>query len=352
MNRRDVMTLLAAVAAASPLSKARAAGGDVRGYGMKPDASPAANAAALQRCLNDNIGAPVTIPGADADYQLAGKISAPANTSIVLGDGARLRWVSTQANGSTFMRSPTRPGIEVLGDNFRLTGKGQIIGPSHGAYVAQEIGIVCVGGDARTPRRGFEISDGVEILNWGGIGVATQFVQNVKVVRTSVHDCGYGGMRFLSCQNGAITSNSVGAIGPGADGNAYGISCSHDSLNYGDDPHAATNGRLAANPFCTSFEVAGNTVFDIPLWAGVDFHGAYECQAHNNRVYNCRHGLLLQGSSNAGGDFAGENNSVVSNLVTTARMNGEPTTITAQTRLGISVNGGKRVQASVDRGAR
>ncbi len=344
MNRRDAMTLLAAIAAASPLPKARAADGDVRSYGMKPDASPATNAAALQRCINENAGARVMIPGADADYQISGKISAPANTSIVLGDGARLRWVATQANGSTFLRSATRPGIDVLGDNFRLTGKGQIIGPSRGAYVAQEIGIVCVGRDARTPRSGFEISDGVEILGWGGIGVATQFVQSVKITGINVHDCGYGGMRFLSCQNGTILTNTVGAIGPGTDGNAYGISCSHDSLNYGQDPQAALNGRLAANPFCSSFEVAGNTVFDIPLWAGIDFHGAYDCRAHNNRVYNCRHGLLLQGSSNAGGDFAGENNAVTSNVVTTARMNGEPTTISAQTRLGISVNGGKQLR--------
>ena len=76
---------------------------------------------------------------------------------------------------------------------------------------------------------------------------------------------------------------------------------------------------------------------------GIDFHGAYDCRAQSNQVYNCRHGLLLQGSSGAGVDFAGENNSVVGNAVTTARINGGPTTVTAVPRLGISVNGGKLV---------
>jgi len=343
MNRRDAITLLVGFSASVPFVRARAASGDVRAYGVKPDATPEANTAALQRCLNENAGTPIVIPGADADYQLSGKLSAPAGTTIVLRDGARLRWVSTQPNGATFLRAATRAGIEVLGDNFKLSGKGQIVGPSAGAYVERESGIVCVGNGTAGARRGFEVSDGIEIRNWGSHGIATQFVREVRVVNIKVTNCGYAGMQFLSCQNGKVLSNTIGEIGPGTSGNAYGVSCNHDSLNYGDDPQAASNGRLVANPFSSGFEIGGNTVYDIPLWAGIDFHGAYECQAHNNNVYNCRHGILLQGGSNAAVDFAGEHNSVTGNAVTTSRRNGEPTTITAPMRLGISVNGGKRV---------
>jgi parallel beta-helix repeat protein len=344
MNRRDAIALLAGVGAAVPFARARAASGDVRSYGMQPGATPAANASALQRCLNTNVGAQVMIPGADADYQLTGRISAPAGTSITLRDGARLRWVATEPSGSEFLRSPTRPGIEVLGDSFRLTGNGRIIGPSPGVYVAREVGILCVGNGAGGARRGFEISEGVELLDWGSHAIAAQFVRDVRIVRTKISGCGYAGMQFLSCQGGQILSNVVGPIGPGTSGNAYGISCTHDSSNYDSDPHAADDGRHAANPFCTGFEVAGNTVYDIPLWSGIDFHGAYECQAHNNSVYNCRNGILLQGSSGAGVDFAGERNSVTSNTVTTSQKNGSPTSITSVVRLGISVNGGKRVR--------
>ncbi len=343
MNRRDAIALLAGLSAAAPFRRVRAASGDASSYGLKPDSSPQANTAALQKCLNDNAGHQVVIPGADAEYQFSGKVSAPAGTSIVL-QGARLRWVATEPNGAVFLRAPTRCGIEVLGDNFRLTGKGQITGPSQGVYVGRETGIVCVGESAKALRRGFEVSDGVEIRNWGSHGIATQFVRDVRVANINVTNCGYAGMQFLSCQNGKVLTNSIGNIGPGTSGNAYGVSCNLDSLNYGDDPQAAVNGRLVANPFCTAFEIGGNTVFDIPLWAGIDFHGAYECQAHNNKVYNCRHGLLLQGGSNAAVDFAGEHNSVTGNTLTTSRMNGDPTTITEAMRLGISVNGGKRVR--------
>ena len=343
LNRRETVALLSGLGLSAPFAKLRAASRDVAAYGFKADASAAANTAALQQCLNDNAGTTIRIPGAQADYQLSGRITAPAGTSLVL-DGARLRWVATEAKGSTFMRSPTRPGIDVIGDNFRLSGSGQIIGPSDGQYVAQEIGILCVAGGRDAPRRGFTIGDGVEVRNWGSIGIAAQFVTDVQVTRIKVSACGYGGMRFMSCRNGKVLSNTVGAIGPGASGNAYGISCTHDSLNYDQDPQAAADGRLAANPFCVAFEVAGNTVLDIPLWAGIDFHGAYDCQVHKNSVYNCRHAILLQGSSNAGADFAGENNAVVDNVVTSSRQNGEPTTITETTRLGISINGGKRVR--------
>jgi hypothetical protein len=343
MNRRDAMMFLAGLGAAAPFSRAGAAGGDARSYGLRPDGTPAANSAALQRCLNANAGAQIVIPATDADYQLTGRITAPAGTSINLTDGARLRWVATEVSGSPFLRAPTRPGLEVLGDNFRLRGKGQLIGPSRGTYVANEIGIFCVGGGRDAARRAFEVSEGIELLDWGSHGIVAQFVREVRIAHVKIAGCGYAGMQLLSCQNGQILANLVGPIGPGTSGNAYGISCTHDSFNYAADPHATDDGRQAINPFCMGFEVAHNVVTDIPQWTGIDFHGAYECQAHDNQVYNCRNGLLLQGSSGAGVDFAGERNSVTNNLLTTTRMNGEPTTVSEVTRLGISVNGGKRI---------
>jgi parallel beta-helix repeat protein len=311
---------------------------------MQPSAQAEVNSAAFQRCLNDTVNGPVTIPGADGEYLLAGRITVPAGRTIVLGDGARLRWLATEpASGGPFLRFATRPGLEVLGDEFHLTGRGQILGPSRGAYTALEIGLLCVGNGIDAVHRGFEISDGIEFRDWGSHGIALQFVRDVRIRGISVRECGYAGMQFLSCETGHILSNTVSAIGPGASGNAYGISCTHDSFNYAADPNAASDGRRAANRFCIDFEVAHNTVQDIPLWAGIDFHGAYDCRAHDNQVYNCRHGMMLQGSSGNAVDFAGENNSVESNSVTTRRLNGEPTTVTALSRLGISVNGGKIV---------
>jgi hypothetical protein len=364
MKRREVIAALAG-AILQPLS-ARAQGmprssgetragviptdtsfayGDVRRYGMSVAATPADNAAALQRCLNASAGAAtVTIPGAGADYQLRGRISAPPGTSIVLGDGATVRWIATEPSSSQLLGAACRPGIEVTGGDFRLTGNGRLIGPSSGAYVGNEIGILCLGQSASAMQSGFTVADGVELAGWGSRAIALQFVSDVQVSNIRVSNCGYAGMQFLSCRRGRIQSNHVGEIGPGTSGNAYGISCTHDSRGYAADPNAADNGRNAANPFCIDFDVAYNSVYDIPLWVGVDFHGAYDCHARNNSVFNCRHGLTMQGSSGEAGGFGGENNEVTSNLVTTRRMNGDPTTVTAVPRLGISLNGGARVR--------
>ena len=319
--------------------------GDVRRYGMSVNAAPGANAAALQRCLNASAGrATVTIPGADAAYQLTGRITAPPGTTISLADGATLRWVATEPGPTALLGAPCRPGIEITEGDFRLTGKGRLVGPSAGSYVANEIGILCIGPNATALRSGIAIADGVELSGWGSRAILLQFVSDVRVSGISINNCGYGGMHFLSCRRGQIHSNTVGNIGPGASGNAYGISCTHDSRNYAADPNAVDNGRNAAHPFCVDFDVASNTVHDIPLWVGVDFHGAYDCHARNNRVFNCRHGITMQGSSGDAAGFGGENNEVTNNTLTTRRMNGDPTTVTAVPRLGISINGGARIR--------
>lgn len=319
--------------------------GDVRRYGMTVTAAPGENAAALQRCLNASAGAvTVSIPGADAEYQIRGRVTAPPGTSISLGSGATLRWVATEPSPAALLGAPCRAGIEVLGGDFRLTGNGRLLGPSGGAYVPNEIGILCLGENATALRSGVTIADGVELSGWGSRAIALQFVSDVQVSNITISNCGYAGMQFLSCRRGRIQSNHVGEIGPGASGNAYGISCTHDSRAYAADPNAADNGRNAANPFCIDFDVAYNTVYDIPLWVGVDFHGAYDCRARSNSVFNCRHGVTMQGSSGDAVGFGGENNEVISNAVTTRRMNGDSTTVTAVPRLGISINGGARVR--------
>jgi len=368
LNRRDAITVFGAAAlqpllnhrVSAAISRERSSGeikagvtptdfsfpyGDVRRYGMSVAASPSDNAAALQRCLNASAGSTVvTIPGADAAYRVSGRITAPSGTSIALVTGATLQWVASEPGGSALLGSPSRPGIEVVGGDFRLSGNGKLAGPSPGVYVANEIGILCVGKSAAAMLSGFAIAEGVELSGWGSRGLALQFVNDVQVSGITVRNCGYAGMHFLSCRHGRIHSNTVGEIGPGTSGNAYGISCTHDSRSYAADPNAVGNGRNAANPFCTDFDVAFNTVHDIPVWVGVDFHGAYDCHARGNRVFNCRHGVLLQGSSGDATGFGGENNEVINNAATTRQMNGEPTTVTAVPRLGISVNGGERVR--------
>jgi parallel beta-helix repeat protein len=351
MKRRAVLSLLATsgiyvvttrAAVDAPRLNTSFPTGDLRRYGVAPSGAPEVNSAALQRCLDESAGkATVRVPAADADYTLAGRITAPAHTTIVLEKGARLRWVSTQQNGGELVRSPTRPGLEVVGDNFSLTGEGHIIGPSTGAFVASEIGLFC-SGTTSARRRGFIVGQNVDFMNWGQFGIVAAFTSNIEITGITVHHCGYAGIACLSCADGKILHNEVGAIGPGANGNAYCISCTHDSRYYNQDPNAESNGRAVANPFCSNMLVEGNTAYDNPLWTGIDFHGAWDCTARGNHVYNCRHGVLMQGSSGDGIDYSGSANTVIGNSVTTKRLNGDPTQVTQPTRLGISVNGGHR----------
>ena len=87
MKRRDAIALLAMAGTVAPFNRLRAASSDASRYGLSAAARPEVNAAALQRCLDDNAGGTVTIPGSDGEYPLAGRITVGAHTQLMLGDG-------------------------------------------------------------------------------------------------------------------------------------------------------------------------------------------------------------------------------------------------------------------------
>lgn len=149
-------------------------------------------------------------------------------------------------------------------------------------------------------------------------------------------------MTFFSCGLGRIKDNEVYSITPGTGGNAYGISVSHDSTNYSTDPNIATP-RLVANPFCNDFEIAGNTVYDIPLWTGIDGHGGYEIRVHHNQVNNCYIPIQITKSSGGAILYAGENNSVTDNIVSSLKRDGSATTVASFDAYAINVSGGSTV---------
>lgn len=323
--------------------------GDGRRFGMKADGSTD-NTNAFQSALDEAAGiAPVLIyPGASY-YKLVGRVTAPANTMIVLIGGAELRWTATTANGSNFLGAATRPGIEVTGDKFTLTGQGKLTGPSAASYVANEVAIFSKGTSSLVRRTQFWIEGEVEIHNWGYGGVLGQFLDDTDVSGALVHDCGYLGIMFLSSGHGSVQRCHVHTITPGTDGNAYGISLTHDSTDYDLDDHVDgtidTNGRLAVNPFCNDWDISANVVHDVVLWTGIDAHGGYELTVHDNAVYNCRHGILLGGGSGDAANYGGEAKCVRDNFITTRKRDGTATGVTATDRYGIIVNGGTTVRS-------
>lgn len=300
------------------------------------------NTAALQRLVNGAAGnVPVVIRKFGSFYKLTGQVTIPANTHIILEDGATLQWTATTATGPVFQGNNSRAGLVVNGNNFLLTGRGALIGPSVASYTQTECAIVMIGPSAANPLVGFTVNGKIEFTAWGWGMCLLQFVRTIDVIGTYVHDVGYLGMFFASCMDGRVQRNTVGSVTPGTGGNAYGISCSHDSTNYSSDPNAGT--KQALNPFCTDFDVSYNEVYDIPLWEGVDAHGAYETHFHHNKIYNCANPISLAGSSGAAANYAGWNNSVTDNVCTTLRRDGTASTISVTPRTGIGVSGGSTV---------
>lgn len=275
--------------------------------------------------------------------RLTGRVTAPAGTRIVLHDGVEIRWTATTATGSNFMGSATRPGIEVTGDNFRITGHGTIRGPSSGSYVANEVGIYMLGTSTGSRKSGLYVGDGIEILNWGSYGILPMFVDNVDVIGAHVHHCGYIGVFPNSCTHGRIQRNRIHSMTPGTGGEMHGISLSSDTTDYDLDPNASTNGRLAANPFCIDFNISDNTVYDMVSWTGIDAHGCYDTVVAHNKIYNCRRAIQIASSSGDAIAYAGEGNIVAFNTITSRKVDGSATSVAGGLIDGITVNGGATV---------
>ena len=299
------------------------------------------NTTAFQDLLDDSAGKrPVTIGKRGSGfYKLTGRVTAPAHTHIVLEDGAELRWTATTATGPPFLGEATRPGIEIAGNDFIIEGVGILRGPSVAAYVLNECALFAKGASNAERKRGLAVRGAIEIVDWGSYGVLAQFVDDISLedALTHIHGIGYAGAMFASCNRGRVRRLQVGDIAPGTAGNAYGISLSHDSRGYASDPHAGT--QWAANPFCSDWIIEGCTVYDVPLWRGLDAHGGFAVHFRNNEIYNCALPIGLCSSSGDAINYAGADNSVVGNRITRRRRDGSPTQVNANVG-AIIVNGG------------
>jgi hypothetical protein len=280
----------------------------------------------------------------DSGYiRIIGRVTAPAGTTLVLHDGVEIRWTATAATGSNFLGAATRPGIEVTGDNFRLEGCGTLRGPSVAAYVSNEVALLMLGTSTSVRKSGLYVGPGVEIMNWGSYGILPMFVDNIDIIGAHIHHCGYIGILPTSSNHGRIQNCRIHDMTPGVGGEMHGISLGSDSTGYNLDPSAATNGRLAANPFPIDWDISSNLIYNMISWTGIDAHGAYETHVHHNKVYNCRRGIQIASSSGDAINYAGESNSVSFNSITARKIDGSATAVTGGLIDGITVNGGSTV---------
>jgi hypothetical protein len=306
--------------------------GDVRRYGAIADSGITSNQTAFQNALTANAGAaPVVIEGTSGAYYggFSGPLTVPAGSHIQFRNGAEMRWASTTASGPTYLGSASRPGFNVTGSNVRIEGKGIITGPSGtGVYTASEIGIIAIGTSAAVPLSSIYIGPQLELRWWGSDGIVLQYVVDFDIRGNTIHDCGYAGVHHLTTKRGTIHGNEVYNITPGTSGNAYGIS----GTFYG----SPTNSRSDANHFPIGIDVGHNYVHDIPLWIGIDFHGAFDCDVHDNRVNNCWTAIQVA----SGNDYGGENNIIRDNVCNINTADGGATTVVNTAPMGITINGG------------
>jgi hypothetical protein len=315
--------------------------GDVRRYGFNGDSGITDNTSALQNAINANAGAfPVFIPNMGGYAKLVSMVTVPANTRIVLDAGAELRWTQTQLVGPIFQSSTTRPGLLIQGNNFVLNGVGKITGPSVASYTQSESAIMGFGASRTSPFIDFTVDGDIEFSQWGWGACFIQFFTKVRWNNTYVHNVGYIGIGFVSCRSITNQSNLVDTVSPGTSGNAYGITFTHDSTNYNTLPGAGT--RSATNPFCISGDCSGNTVLNVSVWEGIDAHGGYGINFHDNKVYNCAIGVALAGGSGAAAGYSGEDNIIADCEVYLNQIDGTATTV-ATVGIGIEMKGGTTV---------
>jgi hypothetical protein len=260
-------------------------------------------------------------------YKLTNTITV-SNDNVSVCCVGNLTWTTLGAS---------KNGLTIDANDFLWEG-GIVSGPSVAAYVSNERFISMIGTSTSSRKTGLKVYN-AEIYNFGAYGIYAQFVDDIVIKNNNIHDVGYSGASFLSCNHGNFETNKIKNITPGTVGNAYGVSLTHDSTNYSTDPNAGT--KLATNPFCWDWYVAGNHVEEI-LWEGIDCHGGYEICITGNHIYATYGGIACSSSSGDATDYAGSNNSITNNVIDAANSDG---TVSGyeNDNYGINLNGGSVV---------
>lgn len=265
-------------------------------------------------------------------YSVAPFTVSRAKTTLMLPKGATLSFPVVGASTNA---------VSVTASDFAVVGKGKVQGPTPTAtYVSDERGISMIGASSASRLTGLSV-DGVEITGFGSHAIYAQFVDRIRIPDANIHDCGYAGMMYLSCNEGRLGDRvRIETIGPGSVSNMYGVSLTHDSTNYSSDPNAGT--QQALNPFCANWVIDGTFINDIN-WEGIDCHGGYDIAIINNKIYNTKLGISCPSGSGAASNYAGWKNRIEGNTIDGRKVDG---TVSGRENTGyaINVNGGSTVR--------
>jgi hypothetical protein len=142
--------------------------------------------------------------------------------------------------------------------------------------------------------------------NWGHTAVWVQFANDVDVADNKFNNIAYAGVLLLSVTRGSVSRNTVTNIIQGVGAvNSYGIAVTR------------SQGDLATYPRSTDVMVSGNRIDGVTSWEGLDTHGGQRITFSGNTVKNCKTGIAIVGSTDAGAavSFAPLDISVSDNIV-------------------------------------
>lgn len=121
----------------------------------------------------------------------------------------------------------------------------------------------------------------------GSYGVYSEFGERITVRNTRFQDIGYAGVALLSCRDCDVVGCRFKSMTPGTAGNSYGVAFSRND--------ASSN--LTTFPRCTRCTVSNCLIEDNTLWEAIDTHGGDFITIDNNRIRNCKHGIIVAHSA-------------------------------------------------------
>lgn len=233
--------------------------------------------AAIQAALDAGMRA-VYLPG--ATYKITAQLVVPAGVFIG-GYGATLSCTGSQFNPLKFVN-----GGGVCG----LT----LVGPAAATYNSSGQAIRCAGTNNAPSAPTFVTAPIIRdctIRNFGKYGVALAYTNGGLIDGCTIEGIGYAGVGGTSCNDLAVTNNTISSIGPGpGTGDAYGIFIDRE------------NGTSeTAEPRSYRCTVAHNKISDVigtggANGQGVDTHAGEDFTILGNRISGCQGGIYVTAS--------------------------------------------------------
>ena len=265
-------------------------------YGASPSATAAVNTAAIQAAITaaGAVGGVVVFP--QGTYE-SGVLSVTAANVTFQGAGLG----STVINFSVLGTGVA--GLAISGDGFEAEGI-TFQGPGAATVYTATERVVTVTGASSAARVSGATFRKCRFTGGGEDGLRMQFVDNILVEGCKFDNCAYRGAAFVSCNVGTFRDNHIDIRDAvGWSGLAYGVTLSHISTDYDEDPNAGL--PTADNPFCGEWSIADNVIEGPIIWEAIDTHGSYNVSITGNKTFASKVGILFTGASGDAGGYAG-----------------------------------------------